>query len=391
MDCAYGRVTGVRSTVLATDTARRGAPSNRDAVGEFELSAPAVVIATGGIGGNHEQVRKWWPERLGTPPKKMITGVPEHVDGRMLDIATDQGVRLVNRDRMWHYTEGLQNWNPIWPDHAIRILPGPSSMWLDARGRRLPAPGIPGYDTLGTLKILRTTDDIVDYDYSWFVLDQSIIKKEFALSGSEQNPDITDRDIALLLRSRLGRSAPGPVEDFKRHGEDFVVADKLTDLVRGMNELTGDGLLDEEHIRAQIVARDNELVNAYSKDVQTMGIRNSRRYLGDKIFRAAKPHAILDPAHGPLIAVRLWVVTRKTLGGIQTDLAGRALGMDGQPIEGLYAAGEAAGFGGGGAHGYNALEGTFLGGCLLYRTPRRRLPGGGHCGRNTLSRDDPAD
>lgn len=360
-----GAVTGVRGAILAPDDAPRGVSSSREVVGEFELSAQAVVIASGGIGGDHERVRRWWPERLGTPPRTMVTGVPAHVDGRMLDIAADQGVRLVNRDRMWHYTEGLQNWNPVWPGHGIRILPGPSSMWLDARGRRLPAPGLPGYDTLGTLKLLRTTPDLVDHDYSWFVLDQTIIKKEFALSGSEQNPDITNRDLALLLRTRLGRAAPGPVEDFKREGADFVVADTLTELVRGMNALTGDDLLDEDAIRRQIEARDREVVNPYSKDAQTIGIQNSRRFRGDRLFRTVPAHAILDPRHGPLIAVRLWIVTRKTLGGIQTDLDGRALDESGMPIPGLYAAGEAAGFGGGGAHGYNALEGTFLGGCLF--------------------------
>ena len=371
-----GRVTGIRGAILAPDDGARGVSSSRDEVSTFELSAQAVVIATGGIGGDHDRVRAWWPERLGTPPKKMVTGVPAHVDGRMLDIAASQGVRLVNRDRMWHYTEGVQNFAPVWPGHAIRILPGPSSLWLDARGRRLPTPGLPGYDTLGTLRILRTTPDIADYDYSWFVLDQTIIKKEFALSGSEQNPDITDRDFGLLLRSRLGRTAPGPVEAFKSRGADFVVADTLGELVRKMNALTGDGLLDEGAIHRQIVERDRELVNPYSKDAQAMGIRNSRRFLGDRIFRTVKPHALLDPAHGPLIAVRLWVVTRKSLGGIQTDLSGRALDAAGRPIEGLYAAGEAAGFGGGGAHGYNALEGTFLGGCLFTgRTVGRALAG----------------
>lgn len=369
-----GRVTGVRGKTLAPDTAARGVASNRDETGDFEFSAQAVVLSTGDIGGNHEAVRKWWPERLGTPPKKMITGVPEYVDGRMLDIVAGQGVRMVNRDRMWHYTEGIQNWNPIWPNHAIRILSGPSSMWLDARGRRLPAPGLPGYDTLGTMKILRTTEDIKDFDYSWFILDQSIIKKEFALSGSEQNPDITERDLKLLLKSRLSGGAPGPVEDFKNKGADFIVADTLPELVRRMNELTGDNLLSLDEIERQIRARDNEITNKYSKDAQTIGIRNSRNYLGDRIVRTAKPHRILDPKHGPLIAVRLWVVTRKTLGGIQTDLTGRAFDEAGNPIEGLYAAGEAAGFGGGGAHGYNALEGTFLGQCVFTgRTVGRAL------------------
>lgn len=360
-----GTVTGVRGSVLAPDCSPRGVSSNRDVVGEFELRAQAVVIASGGIGGNHSLVRRWWPERLGRPPEKMVTGVPEHVDGRMLDIAEGSGVRLVNRDRMWHYTEGIQNWNPIWPDHAIRILPGPSSLWFDALGRRLPAPGLPGYDTLGTLRLLRTTPDLQQHSHSWFILNQRIIEKEFALSGSEQNPDLTGRDVRLLLRSRLGKGAPGPIEAFKEHGADFVVADNLADLVRGMNGLTAEALLDYGHLRRQIEERDAEVRNPYSKDAQVAGIRNSRRFLGDRLFRTVKPHRILDPAAGPLIAVRLHVVTRKSLGGIQTNLAGQALGQDGSPVPGLYAAGEAAGFGGGGAHGYNALEGTFLGGCLF--------------------------
>jgi predicted oxidoreductase len=369
-----GRVSGVRGSILAPDSSPRGVASNRDVAGEFELHAQAVVIASGGIGGNHDQVRKWWPQRLGTPPAKMITGVPQHVDGRMLDIADQAGVRLVNRDRMWHYTEGIQNWNPVWPDHAIRILPGPSSLWFDALGRRLPAPGLPGYDTLGTLKLLRTTPDIRQYSHSWFILTQKIIEKEFALSGSEQNPDITNRDLKLLLRARLGRGAPAPIEAFKDHGADFVAADNLIELVKGMNGLTDDPLLDYQHLRRQIEERDAEVQNRYSKDIQVTGIHNSRRYLGDRLFRTVKPHRILDPAAGPLIAVRLHVVTRKTLGGIQTDLTGQALGQDGSPIPGLYAAGEAAGFGGGGAHGYNAVEGTFLGGCLFTgRTVGRSL------------------
>lgn len=361
-----GAIRGVRGTVLAPDDAPRGAPSNRDVVGDFELHAQAVVITTGGIGGNHDIVRRNWPARMGTPPKSMITGVPAYVDGRMLDIASDSGVRLVNRDRMWHYTEGVQNWAPIWPGHAIRILPGPSSMWFDALGRRLPAPYLPGYDTLGTLRHLRTDPDIAGYDHSWFILTQKIIEKEFALSGSEQNPDITNRDRAGLLRERLvGKGAPPPVEAFKSRGADFVVADRLEELVALMNKLTDEPLLDPVMIRSQIEARDLQIANPYCKDAQVQGIRNSRRYISDRITRTASPHRILDPAAGPLIGVKLHILTRKTLGGIQTDLFSRAIGLDGNPIAGLYAAGEVAGFGGGGVHGYNALEGTFLGGCLF--------------------------
>ena len=361
-----GAVTGVRGVVLAPDDAPRGVRSNRDPVGEFELRAQAVIVTTGGIGGNHDIVRRYWPDRMGTPPQSMITGVPEYVDGRMLDIAADSGVRLVNRDRMWHYTEGVQNWDPIWPGHAIRILPGPSSMWFDALGRRLPAPYLPGYDTLGTLRYLRTTPDIAPYDHSWFILTQRIIEKEFALSGSEQNPDITNSDRLGMLRERLmSKGAPAPVEAFKSHGADFVVADTLEELVAMMNKLTDEPLLDPVALRTQIEARDRQIANPFSKDAQVQGIRNSRRYLGDRIARTAAPHRILDPDAGPLIGVKLHVLTRKTLGGIQTDLFSRALGAEGDPVEGLYAAGEVAGFGGGGVHGYNALEGTFLGGCLF--------------------------
>ncbi|MFF3912350.1 FAD-binding dehydrogenase [Streptomyces sp. NPDC001852] len=361
-----GTARGVRGTVLAEDPSPRGVASSRERVGDFELAAQAVVVTSGGIGADHDIVRRYWPARLGTPPAEMVTGVPAYVDGRMLDISAEAGVRLVNRDRMWHYTEGLQNWDPIWPGHGIRILPGPSSIWLDALGRRLPDPCLPGYDTLNTLKYLRTTEDIAGHDHSWFILTRKIIEKEFALSGSEQNPDITAKDRKAVLRDRLlGQGAPAPVQAFLDKGADFVTAGNLEQLVGKMNALTDKPLLDAAEVRRQIEARDLQMANPYSKDSQVQGIRNARRYIGDRLGRVATPHRILDPAAGPLIGVRLHVLTRKTLGGIQTDLDSRALTADGTPIEGLYAAGEVAGFGGGGVHGYNALEGTFLGGCLF--------------------------
>ncbi|MFE0737986.1 FAD-binding dehydrogenase [Streptomyces sp. NPDC058855] len=362
-----GAVTGVRGTLLAEDPSPRGVATSREAIGEFELTAQAVIVATGGIGANHDLVRRHWPERLGTPPAHMVTGVPAYVDGRMLDMSAAAGVRLVNRDRMWHYTEGLRNWDPVWPGHGIRILPGPSPMWFDALGRRLPEPCLPGYDTMATLRHLRTTPDLAPYDHSWFIVTQKIIAKEFALSGSEQNPDITGKDLTAFLRTRLLASggAPEPVEAFKRHGADLIVADTLEELVDGMNKLTDNPLLGAAHLRRQIEARDLQIANPFSKDAQVQGIHNARRYRGDRLGRAAAPHRLLDPSAGPLIGVKLHILTRKTLGGIQTDLDSRALGHDGTPIPGLYAAGEVAGFGGGGVHGYNALEGTFLGGCLF--------------------------
>ena len=356
-----GVVDGVRGAVLEPSSVERGRLSSRVQVGEFELRAQAVIVTSGGLGGNHDLVRKNWPARLGDPPRQMLSGVPVHVDGRMLAITETAGGAVINRDRMWHYVEGLQNWNPIWPGHGIRILPGPSSIWFDALGNRLPAPLFPGFDTLGTMEYLRKTG----FDYSWFVLTQRIIKREFALSGSEQNPDLTNKDIRLLLRRVISKSGPAPVEAFKEHGADFVVANNLGDLVRGMNALTDEPRLDPIKLEREITARDREVGNGMTQEGQILAIRVARRYLGDRLIRVAPPHRLLDPANGPLIAVRLRLLTRKTLGGLQTDLSGRVLRADGTPLPGLYAAGEVAGFGGGGMHGYRSLEGTFLGGCLF--------------------------
>ncbi|ACA38014.1 FAD-binding dehydrogenase [Lysinibacillus sphaericus] len=354
------KIMGISGTVLAETFISRGEKSSRLGVGEFSYEAAAVIVASGGIGANFDLVRKNWPERLGTPPKNMVCGVPAYVDGRMLEITEHAGGRIVNRDRMWHYTEGLKNWDPIWPNHGIRILPGPSSLWFDAEGNRFHAPNFPGFDTLSTLETIQKTG----YDYSWFILTEKIIEKEFALSGSEQNPDLTNKSIGDVLK-RIMPGPPAPIQAFKNHGEDFVIANDLRELVNGMNKLAGNDLLDFMKIKEQILARDREMDNKFTKDIQVNAIHGARNYIGDKLIRVAKPHKILDTKNWPLIAVRLNILTRKTLGGLQTNLNGAVLGMDGQPIPGLFAAGEVSGFGGGGVHGYRALEGTFVGGCLF--------------------------
>ncbi|GAB3311102.1 FAD-binding dehydrogenase [Epidermidibacterium keratini] len=352
--------TGVHGDVLAPDDAARGVPSSRDVVDDFSVEARHVVVTSGGIGANHELVRKYWPASLGTPPQRMVTGVPAYVDGQLREQLAADGARLVNADRMWHYTEGLKNFDPIWPSHGIRILPGPSSLWFDGGGRRLPVPLFPGFDTLGTLRHLRQTG----YDYSWFVLTQKVIEKEFALSGSEQNPDLTGKDVRLVLQ-RILPGAPGPVEAFKERGEDFVVADTLDELLAAMQALEGGESLDVDNMRREVLARDREMDNDFTKDLQVTALRGARNYRGDKLGRVATPHKFTDPAAGPLIGVRLHTLTRKSLGGLQTDLSGRVLRPDGSVFRGLYAAGEVAGFGGGGMHGYRSLEGTFLGGCIF--------------------------
>ena len=356
-----GAVTGATGDVLAPSGAARGTATSREVVGAFEVTAGATIVTSGGIGGNHDLVRRRWPERLGTPPATMIAGVPAYVDGHMLSVAQQAGAREVNGDRMWHYVEGIQNFQPVWPQHGIRILPGPSSIWLDATGRRLPVPLFPGFDTLGTLAHLRRTG----HDHSWFVLSYKIIEKEFTLSGSEQNPDLTGKDVRLLLSSRLAKGAAGPVQAFLDRGADFVVRDTLDDLIAGMRALPGGNALDAARVRTEVEARDREIENDFTKDAQIAMMRSARAFRGDRLVRTAAPHRILDRSAGPLIAVKLHVLTRKSLGGIQTDLQSRALGADGEVVRGLYAAGEASGFGGGGMHGYRALEGTFLGGCLF--------------------------
>lgn len=357
----HGMVTGARGDILASSGAKRGETTSREAIGAFEISASATIVASGGIGGNQELVRTAWPARLGTPPEQLLTGVPAYVDGSMNGVSEAAGARLINSDRMWHYVEGVKNWDPVWPSHGIRILPGPSSLWFDAIGRRLPVPLFPGFDTLGTLQHLRSTG----HDHSWFVASRKIVEKEFALSGSEQNPDLTGKDIGLLLKSRLAKGPTGPILSFLDEGADFIVADDLDSLLEQMRRHQGGEILDIENVRREILARDREIENDFTKDAQVAMLRAMRSYPGDKLIRTAAPHRLQDPDAGPLVAIQLHVLTRKSLGGINTDLDCRALNALGNPIPGLYAAGEASGFGGGGMHGYRALEGTFLGGCLL--------------------------
>src|SRR3954466_10996225 len=356
-----GTVTGVRGHVLEPSPVARGQASSRIELRPFEFSAQAVVVTSGGIGGNPELVRKNWPARLGPAPQRLLSGVPAHVDGRMLEATEAAGASVVNRDRMWHYTEGVANHSPVWDKHGIRILPGPSSMWLDATGRRLPVPLFPGFDTLGTLAHIGRTG----HEHTWFIATEKIVEKEFALSGSEQNPDLTGKDVRLLLK-RARVEVAAPVQAFLDRGEDFVVAATLPELVAGMNRITGGAPeLDPARVEEEVVARDREIANPFTKDAQITAIRGARKYLGDKLIRVAPPHRLLDPDAGPLVAVRLNLLTRKTLGGLETDLSGRVLRPGGAVFPGLYAAGEVAGFGGGGMHGYRSLEGTFLGGCLF--------------------------
>jgi predicted oxidoreductase len=355
-----GAVEGVAGEVLAQSNAARGTTSTRAATRVFTLRASAVVVTSGGIGADHDLVRRYWPARLGTPPAKMLSGVPDHVDGKMLEASGAAGARLINLDRMWNYPEGVENFAPVWSRHGIRILPGPSPLWLDARGARLPAPIFPGFDALAALERIARSG----HDHSWFVMDSRVFGRELALSGSEQNPDLTGKSILGVVRRALP-SAMKPVEAFGERGRDFVFAPTIGELAVKMNALAGIDEIDGRALEREIAALDAQALTASPTDPQLVAIRTARRYISDRLIRVTRPHRVLDPKSAPLVAVRLWVLTRKTLGGIETDLDARALRADGTPLPGLFAAGEVAGFGGGGMHGYRSLEGTFLGGCIF--------------------------
>ena len=265
LEITNGDVVGVHGQVLEPSDGARGESSSRRPAGEFVDNAGAVIISSGGIGGNHELVRRWWPEpRLGPAPSFLLSGVPEHVDGRLQEAVHHAGARLINADRMWHYTEGLRNWNPIWPAHGIRILPGPSSVWLDSTGKRLPFPHVPGVDTLSTLQFIASHR----HPHTWFVLNRAIIKREFALSGSEQNPDLTGKSLWRTLR-RMGKSVQPPVQAFMDKGADFVVRTNLRDLVAGMNALTGDDLVNYATVEQEILNRDAQVLSDASNDLNS--------------------------------------------------------------------------------------------------------------------------
>lgn len=354
---ADGEVIGVHADRLAVSPGPRGAPSSRRVVGSEVLKAGAVVIAAGGIGANRHLVRTLWPLAEGSRVPEMLSGVPDSTDGSMLDRAAAVGADVVHTTRMWHYPEGLPMKPPVWTDHGLRILAGPSALWLDADGVRLPAPLFPGFDAHGALHYLADRG----HSHSWFVLNRAVMAREVAFSGSDLNPDLTSKSIVGLIR-RVARGA-GSVMEFAERSEDFVWADGVAQLAAGMNALVGDERVDAAALAAIVAARDDAVTGG--GDPQLEEVRRAREYVVDRRMRVAEPRPLTAPEDGPLLAIRLRPLTRKTLGGLHTDPDGRVLRPDGQVLPGLWAVGEAAGFGGGGMHGHRSLEGTFLGGCLL--------------------------
>jgi predicted oxidoreductase len=328
----------------------------------FEAEAEQVVVASGGINGDLNRVRENWHPDWGAPPAELLNGSHRFADGRLHDATVAVGGVLTHLDKMWNYAAGVHHPRPRKPHHGLSLVPPRSALWLNWRGMRIgPQPLVSGFDTR------RLVTDICAQErkYSWQLMNRKIALKELAISGAEFNPSIRRKSRLGFLRDILFGNH-WLVGEMTNHCRDFVVANSLPELVEKMNALQGDQSVDLGALEDAVnqydatIARGTKLMN----DEQLRRIAYLRTYRGDRI-RLCKFQPINDAKALPLIAVREFIISRKSLGGIQTDLASRVLDRAGRPIEGLYAVGEAAGFGGGGMHGLRALEGTFLGGCIL--------------------------
>jgi predicted oxidoreductase len=328
----------------------------------FEARAEHIVVATGGLNGNLDKVRQHWHADWSKPPQVILNGSHRFADGTLHDAVEKIGGNLTHLDKMWNYAAGVHHPRPRKPHHGLSLVPPRSALWLNWRGERIgPQPLVSGFDTR------RLVTDVCAQEraYSWQVLNRRIALKELAVSGSEFNPSIANKNLFAFLREILFGNR-WLVDDLTSHCQDFVMAASLPELVEKMNALQGDDsvqLTAVEHAVRQYddtIARGTSLMN----DEQLRRIGALRQYRGDRA-RLCKFQPIVDGRALPLIAIREFIVSRKSLGGIQTDLHSRVLTHGGQAIDGLYAVGEAAGFGGGGLHGLRALEGTFLGGCIL--------------------------
>jgi predicted oxidoreductase len=327
-----------------------------------EIAADAVVVAAGGIGGNLDLIRREWPDDLGSPPQDLLMGSHYYADGAMHAEVERLGGNVTHLSRMWNYADAVRHPKPRRPLHGVKLIPPRSGLMLDPTGRRYgPVPVMPTYDARYALE--RMSED--DRWYSWLVCNWRIACRELDVSGSEHNPLIREKRLARFALSVVC-GKPNVVRYFAERCPDFVTADSVPELVDRMRGVTRDGALDGELVADEIRRYDEDLARGRGlwNDDQIRRIAQLRNWRGDRL-RTARFVRITDPKSGPLLAIRLQPMARKSLGGIQTDLDSRVLDTDGEPIEGLYAVGEAAGFGGGGLHGKRSLEGTFLGACVL--------------------------
>ena len=364
---ASGRVTGCRGVI---EDGRVAATAEMDGAA-FEAAAGAVIVAAGGINGNLDRVRANWHRDWNTPPPTLLNGSHKFADGLMHDAVAAAGGKLTNLDRMWNYAAGIHHWRPRKPNHGLSLVPPRSALWLNFRGQRMMPPLVTGFDTRDL--VARVCNE--ERQYSWQLLNRKIAQKELAISGAEFNPSVREKRKLAFLRDMLFGNF-WLYDEVVANSKDVVVAGTLPELVAKMNALQGDTAVDLATLEKDIRDYDGRIERgAIDGDLQLERIRDVRAYRGDKI-RTCNLQRILEPKAGPLMAIREFIISRKSLGGIQTDLSSRVLDAAGAPIPGLYAAGEAAGFGGGGINGLRGLEGTFLGGCILSGRIAGRAIGG---------------
>lgn len=332
----------------------------------FQALGENIIIATGGMGGNIERVKENWYKPWGDPPKILLNGSHIYALGDMHDAVDKINGNVTHMDWHWHYPGGVRHPRPRWKNHGLSLVPPKSALWLDYTGKRFgPEPLVTAYDSRYIVEQICKSEK----KYSWQVLNMKIMKKEFAISGSESNEAIRDKKIFKFLKNILLGNME-LVNDMIENCPDFVTAKTIEELVEKMNDLEGTKDVLLSNVKESVGNYDASIDRgeAYHNDPQLSMIAHARQYRGDKV-RTCKFQKIIDQKAMPLVAIRESILSRKTLGGIQTDLDSRVMSTPingySEPIPGLFAVGEAAGFGGGGLHGKGALEGTFLGGCVL--------------------------
>jgi predicted oxidoreductase len=326
----------------------------------FEADASQVVIAAGGInGGDLSLARQHWHPDWGTAPATLLNGSHRFADGTLHRAAEAVGGQLTHLNRQWNYAAGIAHWHPRQPHHGLSLVPPKSALWLNARGERVWPPLVSGFDT----RELVTQVCAQPGGYSWLLMNRRIALKELAISGAEFNPNLRQRRVLGVARDLL-LGQPWLLDQLLTHSRDVAVGRDLDELASKMNAVQGDAEVRAESLREAVARYDQEVaLGAASTDPQRLRIAQLRQWKGDRT-RTCAAARILDTAAQPLIALRTHIISRKSLGGLLTDLDSRVLGADGRPLSGLYAIGEAAGFGGGGMHGLRGLEGSFLGGCI---------------------------
>ncbi|QTD43983.1 FAD-binding dehydrogenase [Ottowia testudinis] len=337
-----------------------------DAPEAFEAHAPQVVIAAGGInGGDLGLVRQHWHADWGQVPESLLNGSHQFADGTLHRAAQGVGGQVTHLQNQWNYAAGIAHWRPRKPRHGLSLVPPKSALWLNARGERITPALVSGFDT----RDLVTQVCAQPSGYSWQLMNRRIALKELAISGAEFNPSIRDKGKLGFVRDLLLGNR-WLLNEVLTHSTDVVTARTLNELADKMNALQGDSAVRADTLRGAVEHYDAEVAKGTaSQDPQRLAIAQLRQWKGDRL-RTCKA-ARIDDGSG-LIAIREHIISRKSLGGIQTNLNSQVLASSGQPIAGLYAIGEAAGFGGGGMNGLRGLEGTFLGGCI-YSAQRAAL------------------